>query len=571
MSLTPVTTPVGSDTPNVQLNTLLQECAATNPPKVLLREWRGLLQAAGLKVYKNYAEAGIFPQASTTAKTTTTSSAAEASYSSPPFSSNNAKTAAALSGAVAGPDDLLFIIDMQNDFLPPKGSFGVAEGNSATHAILSKYMLKDFLNNPVYLSRDYHPVDHCSFQNHNGPFPTHCVQGTWGAYFDESIAKAITVRRHIRHEQKIKRVHELDKLENVHGVAISRHSESRNYQAYLSATTTNSLSSVGAGSNDDQSDFPDESISSPPPQDGSGVTSPNNCGSTPFMMNKDGICESILLEPAVGETKVVFKGFSPDIDSFGAAPYAESDHHASASTRLSLRPADLHHSTGCEHLGEAGTPMTAMRREDTTFATVETHSTPVGRGPDGFPNDEDFNVDDAASIGRESASRSVHTRKNFCSPAWTGAFILRSSNEPQDVNAPPDVMSVLNKREVLKDVENLFHRRHRDRGIVNRALRPDSRKNPQLPNAFICGLALDFCVVDTAINVSRHCHEFFGNVCILLDGCRAAHIPGLGQYGSGFMTDPAKFVAWVNGANVKVIDLSLGEEEEEELRLKEQC
>lgn len=567
MSLTPITTPVGTDTPTIQLNTLLQECAATDPPRTLLREWRGLLQAAGLKVYKNYAEAGIFPQETTTTNakgaSSTVAESTDSAYS--PTSSTAGTSTNKKPVASVGPDDLLFIIDMQNDFLPPKGSFGVAEGNSATHAILSKYMLKDFLNNPVYLSRDYHPVDHCSFQNHNGPFPTHCVQGTWGAYFDESIAKAITVRRHIRHEQKIKRVHELDKLESVHGVAVSRHSESRNYQAYLSATTTNSLSSVGAGSNDDQSDYPDESASTPPPLDGSGVSSPNNGIAAPFMMNKDGICESILLEPAVGETKVVFKGFSPDIDSFGAAPYAESDHHASASTRLSLRPADLHHSTGCEHLGEAGTPMTAMRREDTTFATVETHSTPVQRGPDGFPNVEDFPVDDVAS------ARSVHTRKNFCSPAWTGAFILRSSNEPQDVNAPPDVMSVLNKREVLKDVENLFHRRHRDRGIVHRALRPESPKKSQLPNAFICGLALDFCVVDTAINVSRHCHEFFGNVCILLDGCRAAHIPGLGQFGSGFMTDPAKFVAWVNGANVKVIDLSLGEEEEEELRLKEKC
>ena len=34
---------------------------------------------------------------------------------------------------------------------------------------------------PIMFVRDFHPSDHCSFQEQGGPWPAHCVQGTRGA------------------------------------------------------------------------------------------------------------------------------------------------------------------------------------------------------------------------------------------------------------------------------------------------------------------------------------------------------------------------------------------------------
>ncbi len=33
----------------------------------------------------------------------------------------------------------------------------------------------------VVATRDWHPLDHCSFEEQGGPWPVHCVQGTKGA------------------------------------------------------------------------------------------------------------------------------------------------------------------------------------------------------------------------------------------------------------------------------------------------------------------------------------------------------------------------------------------------------
>lgn len=49
---------------------------------------------------------------------------------------------------------------------------------------------------------------------------------------------------------------------------------------------------------------------------------------------------------------------------------------------------------------------------------------------------------------------------------------------------------------------------------------------------FVCGLALDFCVADSAHNARD---AGFDNVFMVLDAARAAHIPGVGGFGSGFL------------------------------------
>jgi len=95
---------------------------------------------------------------------------------------------------------------------------------------------------------------------------------------------------------------------------------------------------------------------------------------------------------------------------------------------------------------------------------------------------------------------------------WTGCFCLPCSNMDQDIDAPPDVCSVL-ERVSLNDL------------LASRGAE----------RIFCCGLAYDFCVLDTALNGAK---AGFKDIAIILDASRPAHIPGLGKFGSGFLSDP---------------------------------
>jgi len=78
--------------------------------------------------------------------------------------------------------DALLIIDVQNDFLP-EGSLAVPSGD----VILP--VLNNWIRNfekeglPIYATRDWHPPHHISFKAQGGPWPPHCIQGSWGAKF----------------------------------------------------------------------------------------------------------------------------------------------------------------------------------------------------------------------------------------------------------------------------------------------------------------------------------------------------------------------------------------------------
>lgn len=83
--------------------------------------------------------------------------------------------------------DALLVIDMQYDFLPG-GSLGVPEGDQVlapVNAAMAQFAARGL---PVYASRDWHPVNHCSFTDRGGPWPPHCVADTRGAAFSEELA-----------------------------------------------------------------------------------------------------------------------------------------------------------------------------------------------------------------------------------------------------------------------------------------------------------------------------------------------------------------------------------------------
>ena len=76
--------------------------------------------------------------------------------------------------------DALLVTDIQNDFLPG-GALGI-EGADAVVPVLAMYMRRFQARRlPIFLTRDWHPPDHCSFRRQGGPWPPHCIAGTPGS------------------------------------------------------------------------------------------------------------------------------------------------------------------------------------------------------------------------------------------------------------------------------------------------------------------------------------------------------------------------------------------------------
>jgi len=83
--------------------------------------------------------------------------------------------------------DALIIVDVQNDFLPG-GSLAVPAGDEVI-APLNRYIaLFASKGLPIFATRDWHTLDHCSFRQQGGLWPPHCVAGTAGAAFSTALA-----------------------------------------------------------------------------------------------------------------------------------------------------------------------------------------------------------------------------------------------------------------------------------------------------------------------------------------------------------------------------------------------
>jgi nicotinamidase/pyrazinamidase len=90
-----------------------------------------------------------------------------------------------------GPGDALLVVDVQNDFLPG-GALGITGGDAIVpplNRLLGAWRQRGL---PVFLSRDWHPSGHCSFALQGGPWPDHCVAGTFGAEFSRHLQVAPT-------------------------------------------------------------------------------------------------------------------------------------------------------------------------------------------------------------------------------------------------------------------------------------------------------------------------------------------------------------------------------------------
>ena len=77
----------------------------------------------------------------------------------------------------------LLIIDFQNDFTVG-GALEVPGGDDIAGPV--KRLARHF--DVAVATRDWHPPDHASFEEHGGPWPVHCVAGTHGADFHPAMA-----------------------------------------------------------------------------------------------------------------------------------------------------------------------------------------------------------------------------------------------------------------------------------------------------------------------------------------------------------------------------------------------
>jgi nicotinamidase/pyrazinamidase len=119
--------------------------------------------------------------------------------------------------------DALIIVDVQNDFLPG-GALAVPRGDDVVPA-LNRY-IDLFLTKglPIIATRDWHPVNHCSFHARGGPWPPHCIANTPGAAFASALklpAEFITISKAVALEKDAYSGFEGTELEAVlrsHGV-----------------------------------------------------------------------------------------------------------------------------------------------------------------------------------------------------------------------------------------------------------------------------------------------------------------------------------------------------------------
>lgn len=76
----------------------------------------------------------------------------------------------------------MLVSDIQNDFLPG-GALAVSRGDEIV-PVLARYVAAFQARQlPIFVTRDWHPADHCSFREQGGIWPPHCVSGSKGAEF----------------------------------------------------------------------------------------------------------------------------------------------------------------------------------------------------------------------------------------------------------------------------------------------------------------------------------------------------------------------------------------------------
>ncbi len=75
----------------------------------------------------------------------------------------------------------LVVVDVQNDFADPGGGLPVPGGHEVVPVVNQEIERAERSGSLVVYTQDWHPPSTPHFQTEGGPWPVHCVEGTWGA------------------------------------------------------------------------------------------------------------------------------------------------------------------------------------------------------------------------------------------------------------------------------------------------------------------------------------------------------------------------------------------------------
>jgi nicotinamidase/pyrazinamidase len=88
------------------------------------------------------------------------------------------------------PQTALVVVDVQNDFADPSGSLSVSGGEQVVEAVNREVARATAAGALVVYTQDWHPESTPHFAKDGGPWPVHCVAGTWGAELHPALLVA---------------------------------------------------------------------------------------------------------------------------------------------------------------------------------------------------------------------------------------------------------------------------------------------------------------------------------------------------------------------------------------------
>jgi nicotinamidase/pyrazinamidase len=94
-----------------------------------------------------------------------------------------------------GPTTALIVVDVQNDFADQDGSLSVPGAQAVVGAINREIAAAKANGSLVVATQDWHPEVTPHFAKDGGPWPVHCVGGTWGAELDARLELPETAPR----------------------------------------------------------------------------------------------------------------------------------------------------------------------------------------------------------------------------------------------------------------------------------------------------------------------------------------------------------------------------------------
>jgi nicotinamidase/pyrazinamidase len=99
--------------------------------------------------------------------------------------------------------DGLLVVDVQNDFCPG-GALPIEEGDKIIPVLNYWLAVARDRMIPIYVSRDWHPAGHVSFEKEGGSWPPHCLQDSLGAEFHPKltlVGDEVIITKGVRFDQ----------------------------------------------------------------------------------------------------------------------------------------------------------------------------------------------------------------------------------------------------------------------------------------------------------------------------------------------------------------------------------